>query len=78
MNNAEMERDDVRPEYDLQGGRPNPWAAKMKVGTNLVVIDADLFKIFPSGEAVNQALRLLVRAGVEAVRPDSVEEAKAS
>ncbi|MEW5869260.1 MAG: hypothetical protein AB1894_08300 [Chloroflexota bacterium] len=56
---------ELRQEYDLSQmtilprGRFDP---KRRVGSNVVVLDADIAKAFPSDEAVNEALRLLLKA----------------
>ena len=52
----------MRAEYDLSHLRPNPYAEKYAEGVNLVVIEPDLFKIFPDSESVNDALRALLSA----------------
>jgi hypothetical protein len=56
---------DLKPEYDLSNmtilpkGRFDP---KRRVGKNIVVLDPDIAKAFPNDKAVNQALRLLLKA----------------
>ena len=61
---AEVElEDDLRPEYtaeDLGRGTRGKYASRYKSGTNLVLLDPDVFEAFPTSEAVNEALRLLV------------------
>jgi len=62
-----MKRDDyeLRDEYDLSKmtvlpkGRFDP---KRRIGTNVVVLDPEIAKAFPNDEAVNEALRLILRA----------------
>lgn len=39
-------------------------------GSNLVLLDADVAQAFPTSEAVNDALRLLVTVARTKVRPD--------
>jgi len=55
--------DELRPEYrreDLgQGGRRKYVEAYQK-GTNLVLLSPDVAKVFPTEEAVNEALRSLI------------------
>ncbi|MEO8658584.1 MAG: hypothetical protein ABI693_08945 [Bryobacteraceae bacterium] len=58
--------DELREEYDLstlEGGIRGKYYANARAGTNLVLIDPDLAELFPDGESVNRALRLLVQAG---------------
>ena len=54
---------DMRREYNpskLKGGIRGKYYQRAKAGTNLVLIDADLARLFPDSESVNRALRLLV------------------
>ena len=71
----------MRKEYDLAGGRPNPYAKRL--GTSgrkklidrfleserLVRLDDEVAKAFPSQEAVNEALRLVLKLRDIAPRP---------
>ena len=60
---------EMRGEYDfseLKGGVRGKYFKQAKVGTNLVLIDPDLAKVFPDGESVNRALRLLLEAASDA------------
>ncbi|HTY24097.1 MAG TPA: hypothetical protein VMC85_13265 [Desulfomonilaceae bacterium] len=57
--------DDLRPEYDLRellkGGVQGKYADRYREGTNLVLLDRDVAKAFPTDEAVNEALRLVIQ-----------------
>jgi hypothetical protein len=56
--------DELRPEYDfsqLTGGVRGKYVERYRAGTNLVLLDPDVAKAFPNEEAVNEALRLLMR-----------------
>ena len=57
--------DNLRPEYDLstllKNGTQGKYAKLYKQGTNLVLLDPDVAKAFPSDEAVNEALRLVIQ-----------------
>ena len=51
---------DLRPEYPaelIKSGVRGKYAKRYREGTNLVLIDPDLHKLFPTSEAVNRALR---------------------
>jgi hypothetical protein len=53
----------LRREYDFSAlgrGVRGKHYRRATAGTNLVLIDPDLAKTFPTGKAVNDALRLLV------------------
>lgn len=49
----------LRPEYDFSSGVRGLTAKRYAEGTNIVVIDPDLQPLFPTSEAVNDALRSL-------------------
>jgi hypothetical protein len=51
----------MRPEYDFSDGVRGKYAERMRRGSNVVIIDDDLRSDFPSSEAVNAALRELLR-----------------
>lgn len=56
-------KDELRPEYDpelIRGGVRGKYAARYRRGTNLVLLDPDVAKVFPDERAVNAALRLLI------------------
>lgn len=58
-------QDELRPEYDLRqltGGVRGKYHSRATAGTNLVLIDSDLSRIFPTSEAVNRALRVVAEA----------------
>lgn len=50
---------DMLEEYDFRGGIRGKYATRYAEGTNIVVIEPDLAKIFPDHDSVNQALRSL-------------------
>ena len=57
--------DDLRPEYDmkslLKGGVRGKYTKQYHEGTNLVLLEPDVAKAFPSEKAVNEALRLVMK-----------------
>lgn len=71
MKTSEME-DDLRPEYDFSklqvvargSGRHKPSEAT-------VTLASDVAEMFPTAEAVNEALRFLIRATKERKAPRS-------
>jgi hypothetical protein len=56
--------DELRPEYDLRNllkaGVRGKYAKRYHAGTNLILLDPDVRRAFPSERAVNDALRLVV------------------
>jgi hypothetical protein len=62
MKNPEDHDDDLMPEYDfssMRGGVRGKYFERVRSGSNVVVLDPDVAKAFPSQEAVNRALRML-------------------
>jgi hypothetical protein len=64
---------DLRPEYDLavllKGGVRGKYAAAFARGTNLILLAPDVAKAFLTEEAVNEALRLVMRLAKLPVSP---------
>ena len=56
---------ELRKEYDLSKmtvlprGRFDP---KRRIGSNVIVLEPEIAKAFPNNEAVNEALRLILKA----------------
>ena len=56
--------DELRPEYDfaaMQEGVRGKYVQRYRSGTNLVLLDPDVAKAFPTDASVNEALRLLLQ-----------------
>lgn len=53
------DEDTMRPEYDFSKGVRGVTAKRYALGTNVVVLDPDVVRIFPNATAVNEALRAL-------------------
>lgn len=54
------DKDKLRDEYPenlIKSGTRGKYAKAYREGTNVVLIDPDLHKLFPDSEAVNRALR---------------------
>ncbi len=49
----------MRQEYDLAGGVRGKYAKRFAQGTNIVILDPDVARIFPDSESVNRNLRAL-------------------
>lgn len=65
--NASAQKTSV-PDYDFSNGVRGKYAARFAEGTNVVVLSPDVAEIFPDSEAVNEALRTLVRISGKTVR----------
>ncbi len=57
--------DELRPEYDLagllRGGVQGKYAQSYREGTNLALLEPEIAHAFPDDDAVNEALRLVLR-----------------
>ena len=60
--NDRSDQDEMRPEYDLRGGVRGKYYKQYMEGTNVVLLDPDVAAVFRDSEAVNQALRILIKA----------------
>ncbi len=62
---AKGRNDDLRPEYDLgellKTGVQGKYAQRYRDGTNLVLLAPDVAEAFPTAEAVNETLRLVLQ-----------------
>jgi hypothetical protein len=60
MKKKATDTDDVRPEYDfasMEGGVRGKYVRRVRKGTNIVLIEPEIAKAFPTEAAVNEALR---------------------
>ena len=60
---------ELLPEYDFSTGVRGKYAARMALGSNVVVLDKDVQTLFPDSAAVNTALRALGQVVAVARRP---------
>lgn len=66
------EIDELRPEYDfasMRGGVRGKYVERYRAGTNLALLSPDVAEAFPTDEAVNEALRAILKAAAELQRP---------
>lgn len=62
LDNAEIAEIREHYDFDYRKAKPNRFAARIGDEQLMVVLDADLAAIFPTSEAVNEALRVLASA----------------
>lgn len=66
MGRKSKTKDDLLREYDLSNlklvGR-GIYAERYRSGTNLVLLEPDIREAFPDDESVNEALRVIAKAG---------------
>jgi hypothetical protein len=63
MKKAKRQSNEMRAEYDfasMKGGVRGKYAKKYRAGSNLVLLDPELHKAFPTDESVNRALRAVL------------------
>ena len=56
--------DELRAEYDLsqlKGCVRGKYAERARLGTNIILLDKDVAKVFHDDASVNEALRTLIR-----------------
>jgi hypothetical protein len=66
-----VKSDELRPEYrreDLGPGVRGKYLEASRSGANLVLLSPDVAKVFPTEEAVNEALRSLIELAQRATR----------
>ena len=73
--------DEMSPEYrreDLGTGVRGKYLESYRAGTNLVLLSPDISKVFPTDEAVNDALRSLIDVAQKSVGPrkSSIQRSK--
>jgi hypothetical protein len=62
MKKVETEMsDELRPEYDLKSLRVRKLGRERKSFGGVVRLEPDVAEVFPDAEAVNEALRFLIR-----------------
>lgn len=69
---------DMADHYDFRGGVRGKYAARYAAGTNVVLLEPDVAEVFPTSEAVNEALRALVAITRRARRSSAIRKSKAA
>jgi len=59
---ADPEAPDMREHYDFTGAVRGKYAARSAEGSNVIILDPDVAKVFRDPQAVNEALRLLAQS----------------
>ncbi len=57
--------DELRPEYDLRNLRVRKLGPERKSFGDMIRLEPDVAEIFPDADAVNEALRFLIRTTQE-------------
>jgi hypothetical protein len=59
-------RNGTRDEYDFSRGTRGKYARRYSEGTNVVVLEPEVAKVFPNAKTVNASLRNIMRQQVSA------------
>jgi hypothetical protein len=68
---------EMKDEYDFSKARRNPYAGRANAPSTVVYIEPEMHELFPTSEAVNEALRLVAKAGA-LITKGTAEQRKAS
>ena len=71
-------KDSMRPEYDMTGGVRGKYAGRFPKDVVMVTLAPDVATAFPDADAVNEALRVLLKATKKASRSKSRSGEKAA
>jgi hypothetical protein len=66
-NEIKRLKDTMRPEYDMHGGVRGKYAGRFKKEVVMVSLAPDVAAAFPNADAVNEALRIILKAARKAV-----------
>jgi len=58
----------MRKEYDFSRGVRGKYAKRYAQGSNVVVLEPDVARLYPDGQSVNRALRALAEAAPRPAR----------
>jgi hypothetical protein len=61
VKNSKHTDDQMRDHYDFTGGVRGKYARRYAEGTNVVVLDPDVTRLFRNGKVVNETLRAVAR-----------------
>jgi len=71
-------KDTMRPEYDMTGGVRGKYASRFPKDVVMVTLAPDVAAAFPNAAAVNEALRVLLKAAKKASRAKAKNGDKAA
>ena len=66
--NQKPDEDDMRDEYDFSKGIRGKHHQAYREGTNVVLLDPEVARVFRDSDAVNRALRMLIDLADEEVQ----------
>jgi hypothetical protein len=54
-------KEELLPEYDFSKGVRGKHSKRFAAGSNIIVLEPELMKVFPDSESVNETLRAVVK-----------------
>ena len=66
--NQKADTNDMRPEYDFSGGVRGKHHKAYQEGTNVVLLEPEVARVFRDSAAVNRTLRMLIDLADEEVQ----------
>jgi hypothetical protein len=79
MKKGTRRNDEMRDHYDFTSGVRGKYAGRYAKGTNVVVLDPDVARLFPNRQAVNETLRAVAQiVRIQERRRDRANKAAAA
>ena len=76
MDEIDEMHDDLRSEYkrsDFGEMVKGKYAQRLRMGSNIVLLEPEIASAFPTDQAVNEALRMVMKMAELPIRPPSSE-----
>ncbi len=70
---SKIKESDIQPEYDFSKGVRGKHSRAYQEGTNIVLLEADIAKVFKDSESVNHALRMLMELAGSELKKNSTK-----
>jgi hypothetical protein len=68
MKKIKAKKEIMREEYDFRGGVRGKYAKRYAQGSNVIVLDPDVAKLFPDSKMVNEVLRSLAKLAQQKIK----------
>lgn len=68
MKKIKAKKEIMREEYDFRGGVRGKYAKRYAEGSNVIVLDPDVAKLFPDSKMVNEVLRSLAKLAQQKIK----------
>jgi hypothetical protein len=62
------EKETMREEYDFTAGIRGKYAKRFSGGSNIIVLDPDVARLFPDSKTVNEVLRSIAKIAQQKVK----------